>query len=191
MAPLDDNAALLLEAHRYLSGDMDAGEWERFEERLADDQAVRDALADAVLLEQALSVEHPPVTGTRVSAVTIGHASRGRQFSRRALLACAGSLAALIVIAVAISGRFEAASSPLADASATGPVSDEDALAAELWTSITADGDVSEYLEEPDDPELDQLDIPEWMFAAVEAGKEKRDSLPFEPLDDDDEEETL
>lgn len=190
MTSLNDNAALLLEAHRYLSSDMDAGEGERFEELLARDQAVRDALADVVLLEQALAAGGRAATGANAAPVAVKRATCSRRFSRRALLAWTGSFAALLVVAIAISVRFEVASSPLADAS-SGSVSDEDALTAALWTSITTGDEEAEELDESEGPELDQLDIPEWMFAAVEAGNGKRDASPFEPLDEDDEEETL
>lgn len=46
-----DDAAL--DALRYVLGEMDAAESERFEGRLSEDQAAREAVADAVLIAQA------------------------------------------------------------------------------------------------------------------------------------------
>ena len=90
--PLEPETDLHWTAFLYTSGDLPADEESAFETRLLDDQAARDAVADAVELAGALAVVGPDFR-------------RRRPIGRRAFVA-ASVLAAAACLAVAIVPRL-------------------------------------------------------------------------------------
>jgi hypothetical protein len=86
-----DNSELLLTAFRYVAGELSAEEAADFETLLSDDQAARDALADVVVLSEAMAVEE----FERIHPQRIGVVPSRRVFPKW------GSIVALCILVVA------------------------------------------------------------------------------------------
>jgi hypothetical protein len=168
--PLEPESDLHWTAFLYSSGDLPLDEAERFEARLADDQAARDALADAVELAGALAIVAPEFRPRR------------RLIGRRILFAASAFAAAACLVLAFSSWLLRPSLQDRPDAS-------EVALA---WSSLRGGADV-DWLALPTgspmaeaaqiDPEVEvepstDRALPSWLLSAASA-----------PLDDTKEEE--
>jgi hypothetical protein len=153
--PLEPEPDLHWTAFLYISGDLPPDEASTFEDRLLDDQAARDAVADAVELAGALAIVGPEFR------------QRRRRIGRRVLIG-AVSLAAAACVALAIVPRLMPSRSDRPDASAS-----DLAIA---WSSLRADaepGPVAEFVENEDEengvePSTDRA-LPSWLLTAASA----------------------
>lgn len=182
MIPNDDNSELLLEASRYLSGEMSAVEAEGFEERLAVNQAVRETLADLVLIEKCILADRG--SARRMPVSSCRNALYNDHFRMPAALAGLASLVAVVAMAVSLRlGNPESV-----QVSQHSPMSDADLSAVSLWASLAAD--IEAPAEKSDDLalllDMEAIEIPDWMFAAVEAGAAVKEHSDLrDPLDDE------
>lgn len=150
--PLNTDPLLL--AQQYLLGELSGPETEAFEERLANDAVLGEALADVVLLHESLT----GAPARRVPAQSLVTNRRIRQFWWGAAAAVAVGAVALTQLpgprgGLARSGQLNVDRPEVYDALFSRE--DDDFPAVEL---------VNVYAE--DDAELD---VPDWMVAALEA----------------------
>ena len=154
-------------ALRYVCGELDADESGAFEQRLDQDQAAREAVAEAVELAGAVARLKP----SAVSILAPPRHAGVRSFSRWAALAAASVLVTLVVRSVWISaGPGDARpSAPSAVALAWSGVhegeDETDSLLAWLDTTPTP---IDTHLAAPlDSPENAEAGVPDWMLAAA------------------------
>ncbi|SFJ61284.1 anti-sigma factor [Planctomicrobium piriforme] len=145
---------VLLLASRYLSGELDSIAAADFEQRLADDQFARDALADVVQLTAAM--QSLPATELQVFPVQPRPAAFTTSRRRLVLATLLSTAAVLALIAVVNIARLpsELPESPLE--------------MADIWTAVPEIEIPLDPEEEPFEP-LAALDVPDWMFAALAA----------------------
>jgi ferric-dicitrate binding protein FerR (iron transport regulator) len=135
------------QAYLYVSGEMSPPAVLQFEERLADDQAAREAVAQAVELWTLLAANPQSAIPT---TVTRSH--------RSAILAALTTVAALVIVFFSVNRRQP----PTQDGE---PASE----LVSLWTETdeAAEDDVDAMA--ADAPgEADDLTVPGWMIAALE-----------------------
>jgi hypothetical protein len=162
----------------YVAGEMTAAEEECFEQRLADDQAAREAVAQAVELREAV----------RLAAAGTMPADRGRvRFAVRRFAGWAAGLAAALLLTGGI-WRLTSANRHLPpgnDPTGNGvkELASTGADVARTWAELRHAQDA-----EPSDPELalpprdlggsdfteTEVDVPQWMLTAF-AAKAKQD----------------
>lgn len=180
--PDDD---LLMAAHRYLAGELAGSELDRFEERLANDCAAQETLADVVLIHEALNaiaadaVRHP--ANTRVGGCPPSQTPH--RFQRWPIAATA--VAICLIGLVIWQGRVRPKS----------PIERETVA---VWSELSLD--VSAHPVEHADASADDsfhhetteemLEVPDWLFAAVDAidSRETPGDSPVRPESDQDEE---
>ena len=146
----------LLLAQQYLLGELSGSDVEAFENRLADDPILAEALADVVLLHESL-------TGAPARAIP----AQSEKTNRRIRLFWWGAAAAVVVGAVALSQLSFLGSQ---DTVARSGLLNVDRP--EVYDALFArDDDESGTIElvdlDADDSVV--LDVPDWMVAAVEA----------------------
>lgn len=150
-----------LDAFRYLHGEMDHREREAFESQLADNADLCEILSEAVTLESALRAVQPR---------TVGKASS----SNRNRFIGAISVALFVLIAIPLVPQWEP-NQPQQDNQAHLAA---DAAVAALWVATAPIHEVGSELKEMGDSEVDDAeltqvsDIPDWLFAVVEASKQ-------------------
>lgn len=170
------------DAFLYVANELDAAEREQFEQRLRDDQAAREAVAEAVELTQTLVYLRPELSGVAPcpaprAGASHRPASNSRRRQRTAWLAWAGwTLAAAMLVAWIGSGRKDGSQSMESIASVESlPV--VDASLAEAWTqlrgSVELDWERDADLETDDDV-LRDAGLP---GIAVEEGEANGDEL--------------
>lgn len=188
----EDKSDLLWDAFRYVADELADDERGAFEERLAEDQAAREAVAQAVQLSQAVA---------SVSAETNSPAPPRRpnlSRSRRSavVLSAAAALAVCLLLAVGIlfNGADKRGKRPVTET--TSAETDRAGALLALWSSSEAGSLAfpqddaenenqeqetidSQYLESFDDS-LDDFTVPDWMVSAVR-GDVQQDELPPEP----------
>ncbi|QDU40719.1 hypothetical protein Mal4_50790 [Maioricimonas rarisocia] len=187
----DDNLTWL--AYQYVANELDAAQRAEFEARLADDQAARDALADLVLIHEA--VGRQPATG-RDSAIpatqplTREQVIRGTapRFGSQVIVTSAAALALLVVVSLLL--RDDPAIEPVAPVvmtpARTIPTDGDPSSLIVLWQDLHADqflvdGDAAGLVDESA-PAADE--IPDWMFLALDASVEAAPDL--DDMDDAD-----
>ncbi|MEW4527493.1 hypothetical protein [Maioricimonas sp. JC845] len=186
-ADRDDNLTWL--AYQYVANELDVAGRQDFEARLADDQDARDALADVVLIHQALDIaptetagKVAPATNARPRPTRPAGAASART-SPRFVIPAVTALALLVVVSllmqpdpaenVAENGA-DSAAAPVAIAPGdNGPADDASSLIV-LWHDLHADeelaeGDTAGFVDETA-PATEA--IPDWMFVALNASDE-------------------
>lgn len=170
-----NNSELLLRAFRFYNDEMSISERAEFEQQLGSDLASQEALADVVVIQESLLVKSDSVQIQRKSSST--------SLSKvAALLVTAASIAAVILSSTLSPSSKESSETGVAAVTA-------DVEAVGLWASMGRDRDESELEFDANTFSIAaaEIDVPDWMFAAVEASNhdDKLDILDF------DEEETL
>jgi len=176
--PDDD---LPMAAHRYLAGELTGSELERFEERLANDCAAQETLADVVLIQEALNaivadaVHHPANT-------IVGGCPSSQMPHRTQRWPIVATAVAICLIGFVIwQGRIRPNS----------PIERETVA---VWSELSLD--VSAYPVEHTDASADDsfhhetteemLEVPDWLFAAMDAIDARE--TPARPESEQDEE---
>lgn len=218
MTSNNDNPDHLLAALRYFNNEMSPVEIVSYEALLADDFAAQNALAEVVLIQQSLkSMTCSDATGfdftvrvtndaESVSSHTLRERSRRSGSKTSGGIALAFSVAAIAIIGYVIihsSITSQAHLPSMAGAIKSSPIEHQrqDVSVATMWAlmsdsespvlgSVTNDHHDSSW--ESDDISSsyssEELDVPDWMFAAVEASR-LNDDLP--EMNEFDDEETL
>lgn len=170
-----DDDELLLTAFRYVSGELPASESVRFEARLADDLQAQQALADAVLLGDALT------RSAVVATVRSGPQTLPQRAGR------VGAVLAVAAVALLILVSLWPTSSGVRDQSLTGMASRNQAAdrsVLDVWSDL-AGGEAGNDAVDPgaigdigidggDDEAPVGEEIPEWLLHAV-AGTQSGD----------------
>jgi hypothetical protein len=147
----------LLQAQRYLLGEGTTGELAAFETQLAGDPLLAEALADVVLMHEAL-------TGVAPRQATVIVAPRRESVAAQVGIALA-ALVAVVVVAVAAIGPTGSQKPQLAF--------DRPEVLETLWSDENPD-DADESAEF-EMTEASDLEVPDWMVAAVEASSSPTD----------------
>ena len=169
------------QALRYVASEMDPPERDGFERRLADSQAAREAVAEAVELTQAVKfvLQAEPVTPAK-SPASFG-------FSSWWLGAAMGSAACLLImLGIQQANKPERAAAHDPDSPAA-TSQDNGALAARWsevrqrennrWNALSVDDEIDDSLSSWDnEAAIDEQPqaAPEWMMAAVSAAKKSQ-----------------
>lgn len=159
------DSTLQTTALRYAAGDLSPGEVEAFELRLAEDQAARDALSEAVRLSAAAIGQASPVPDPSFRALIrtrLGFGSRSRPLLWAGLGAAVVAVCALFAVSAAdraapaeeaVAAPITTASEPLANAPApdspaapdavapehpAGACNDEQRSVAEIWADLSS-----------------------------------------------------
>lgn len=192
--PLNSDDLIL--AERYLNDELSPKETRAFELRLSSDVALQDALADVVLIFQCLQENswtnrnhEPSLQSTQLSAdlrirsALSGHAGHSSQLATAPpahasrVIACATAALALAVLLVT-NLLHPDLHRPDSLTMASSPAQNHAAVeTAALWTMMgrALDGmDGVSHERDQEEPLLSgftttEIDVPEWMFAAVEA----------------------
>ncbi|QDT34399.1 hypothetical protein [Thalassoglobus polymorphus] len=189
MSETNHNSELLLQAHRYFTDEMPATERAEFETQLSSSLAAQDALADVVLIHQGLQLSEgkTSIASSQSSAVSnlCTVSSDQPAHARRSIVRIAAllttSLALLVVVGIGVRDQASSSNSTLqnvAEVDSEGQSKDLEAMA--LWTLMSTD----EHLPAESNDEANathaavELDVPDWMFAAVEASS-LEDDLDF------------
>ncbi len=171
-----NNSELLLLTFRYFNNEMSVSEQTDFEHQLGSDLATQEALADVVVIQESLLANVGPVrVRTKSSPSSLSKIA--------ALLVTAASIAA-IILSGTLSPNFTN-SSQTDVATNTGDVE-----AISLWASMGRDRNEAEAEFDANTSSVAaiEIDVPDWMFAAVEASDHDED---LDILNFDDDEETL
>lgn len=216
MTSNSDKPDHVLAALRYFNNEMSPVEIANYEALLADDCAAQNALAEVVLIQQSLESmarsnvavfdSHTRVANDRDVAPL--HASRQR--SRRSdsqhsgRMALALSAAAIAIIGYVVIHVSSTSQSPsMADANKRSPIEHQrqDVSVVTMWSLMSGDeapalgvvaSDQHESAWESDEISsslsTEDLIVPDWMFAAVEASRLEEDLPEMNEFDD---EETL
>ncbi len=216
-----DNSDQLLQAHLYLAGEMTPAEAARFEDLLSQNPACCEALADVVMLQNLLQDSFDVRTISPRSASPLSPLSLQNAWSQffpgRLLysnsatvkkVAATFSAILLLAIALVVLNVEENSHNVAEHVDEPASVAHDEFATAKLWSSMRhqrvlehASIEANSILEDEEDPlEEDSLevdrseptyDIPDWMFAAVEASN-RNSSHEFESDDESiDLEETL
>ena len=144
-------------AQRYLLGELSSVEAEAFEARLGEDEELAAALADVVLIHQAVG-DVPLPAPLRDAG----------QDSRRLLRRFGWSVAAVAMVGVV--ALVQQAPRPMETAKGGAGL---ELSRPEVIDSLFASSDAEEGTDplgiDPPEEEIDALDVPDWLFAAVEA----------------------
>ena len=173
---------LAWEAFRYAAGEMNAAEGEAFEQLLADDQAAREALAEAVELTQAVHVSYEAEPAMPLAALQPG-GRYGAWWMGVALGSAACLFIMLGVQQIQQSQRDIVSNEPAVETDV--PEKADGALAArwseiresqrdyQPWSEVALDDELSADNLTPwsVEEESDQPAAPEWMMAAVSAAR--------------------
>ncbi|WP_425618845.1 hypothetical protein NA78x_002561 [Anatilimnocola sp. NA78] len=185
--PQDELAWL---AFRYVAGELSPTEVEQFEERMAVDQAAREALAQSVELYHAIAAAEASVITAVAKQPVVSLPARDRS-QHLAWLVAGMSAAAVLVMAGWNAGWF----GPAAPLAGNNNVAHVTAALAVAWTEMQADATAGD--DESGDDELAlheallqeevlsiSTEAPSWMTAAVLgiAGNERKTSEAT-PLD--------
>jgi len=161
-APLSSDDRLQW-AQRYLLGELSSAEVEAFETRLGEDEELAAALADVVLIHQA--VGDVPFPAPLREAVPD---------SRRLLRRFGWSVAAVAMVGVVALVQQTPRQVEMAKGGLE--LSHPEVLDS-LFASSADDEDGPESMGvDPSDDEINALDVPDWLFAAVEAEGRMDDS---------------
>jgi hypothetical protein len=171
-----NNSELLLRAFRYFNDEMNVSEQAEFEQQLGSDLATQEALADVVVIQESLLANGDLV---QIRA----NASSASLSKVAALLVTAASIAA-IILSSTLSPRSKDSSQTHVAART------EDVEAVSLWTLMGRERDETETDVDANVVSIaaTEIDVPDWMFAAVEASDHDED---LDILNFDDDEETL
>lgn len=145
-------------AQRYLLGELSSVEAEAFEARLGEDEELAAALADVVLIHQA--VGDVPLPAPLHDA---------GQDSRRLLRRFGWSVAAVAMVGVV--ALVQQTPRPMETAkggAGAGLELSRPEVIDSLFASETEEG-MDPLSVDPPEEEIDALDVPDWLFAAVEA----------------------
>ncbi|WP_417847831.1 hypothetical protein [Thalassoglobus sp.] len=198
MSETNHNSELLLQAHRYFTDEMPAIERAKFEAGLSSNLAAQEALADVVLIQQSLQLSETKtsVTSSHTNAVSNLRTVSGEQsapHARRNIVRIAAllttSLALFVVVVIGLMDQASTSTSQnVAEVSSENQSKDLEAMA--LWTLMSTDQHLSAESNEESNSTLAamELDVPDWMFAAVEASSLEGD-LDF--MDHEEDGETL
>lgn len=176
---------LSLTAIRYLAGELDAAETDAFEQRLAADAVAQQALVHAVQISAAVLAGSPAAPVVRPVRIAAGN--RPTSTSRRASVAALVS-SGLVAAAVLLALRAEPESVAVVSSGDSG----SDATVS-LWTELDVE-EIEAALDEPslvtvDGAEFDAVQVPDWMFAAIEtdvaAGNEAVPQSGIDATDED------
>jgi anti-sigma factor RsiW len=156
---------LSLTALRYLAGELDGSDLSAFEQRLATDDAAQRALIEAVQISAAIQTGAPAPTvrpATRVAATR--QPQRTSRWSGAAALLCCALAVATVLIALQGEPQLEVPVASSEETSSGATVS--------LWTELNVD-DIAASLEESslyesDGESAEGVNVPDWMFAAIE-----------------------
>lgn len=187
-ADRDDNLTWL--AYQYVANELDVAGRQDFEARLADDQDARDALADVVLIHQALDHQAFDVASAETAASVIpatdarprptrAAGAASARTSPRFVIPAVTALALLVVVSLLMhpdgaENGTDSAAAPVAIAPGdNGPADDASSLIV-LWHDLHADeelaeGDTAGFVDETA-PATEA--IPDWMFVALNASDE-------------------
>lgn len=167
-----DNSELLLTAFRYVAGELSAQHAADFENSLAEDQSARDALADVVVLSEAVAVEE----FERVHPQRIAPVPSRRTFPKW------GTVVALCILAVAClivlnPDNQRDVTHPADDVAVQPPdpmplseMGDPRSVLS-LWSEL-GNGAADRYTSEPFFEESETFspvlnEVPDWMLSAV------------------------
>jgi len=156
---------LSLTALRYLAGELGGPEAGDFEQRLATDDAAQRALIAAVQISAAIQVTTPAPTVRPVTRVApMRQPQRVSRWSGAAALL--GSALVVATVLIALRGKPES-TAPVASADETST-----GATVSLWTELNVD-DIAASLDESslyesDGDAVDAVQVPDWMFAAIE-----------------------
>ncbi len=186
-----------LQALRYLTGELTAGEQEQFEQLLVEDEQVAEAFGETSRVLAALSADHATVSAGPQLPVSSRIMPTGWS---RLLLATA-----LTFVVGLFLGRSSVPTSPPASLVDTTPLTsserDRTALIAAAWIDLQSDVGSDEIqvsvLDEvdpdfeivtADSAEVEELNVPNWMIAALQSQRrppalpEVSDEAPQEAL---------
>lgn len=195
----DDNLTWL--AYQYVANELDAAQRHDFETRLASDQAARDAVADVVLIHQALA-DTPAVTDTPerststplpTGSVDIVDRAPARTWSGT-VVAVVTALSLLILAGVLIwndpagDRAFPVATNAVPQGMTAARTAEDASSLIVLWHDLHADQplDPSEAHGLVDEPEPAADAIPDWMFVALNASTEAVPALDEMDMDNSD-----
>jgi ferric-dicitrate binding protein FerR (iron transport regulator) len=183
--PSSPTSDLAWDAWRYASDELTAAERETFEARLAESVDACEALADAVLLRQALLAAGSSSRAVAVAAPAL----QGRRSAGWIATLVAASLLVLVGTTVSrlrpqLAESLDAGAE--ADAALAGgeqsSVFSEDEELVDLWVALKqeseSDSSAATVLDEGGDvvaPDAD--DVPDWMFAALEEADDEEGAL--------------
>lgn len=155
---------LTFTALRYLAGELDGVDTDAFERRLATDESAQRALVEAVQLSAAIQTTAPAVRpATRVAVAR--QPQRTSRWSGAAALVGTALVAATVLIALRNEPEPAVAVVSSDEANSGATVS--------LWTSLDVD-EIESALDdsslfESDGEAADAVQVPDWMFAAIES----------------------
>lgn len=164
-------------AFRYVAGELTGGELEAFEELLAGDQSVRDAVVDAARLSEAVaSAESGLLLPVAEICPPVRRVGSNPAVSASAVVALAAAVLVAVLFVYRDAGQRDVASRRSTPLTAVDERSDMLAVWTEL-ISLAETGEVSETqnargLDADDiavssaESEL-EFDVPEWMIAAL------------------------
>ncbi len=146
-------------AFRYIAGELTRAESEAFEQRLADDQTAREAVARAVMLTSAI------VAGRGESPASVVRYPSRPRWTRWVVAAAAVLLAAITIVVVRPGSRPGESNDELTVAG----VWAESALGHGEWSSEF--GDDADH----SDDDADDIALPDWLIEAV-SGPDEADA---------------
>lgn len=161
----------------YVSGELSADALVQFELRLATNQAAREAVARAVQLTQAIALCESQVAVASPSSVAAPAARSAPQFTRGQRWA-ASLTAAAVLVSLSVWQPWGATSPDVSREMAPAVVS--------LWAERSDDSLpandllLAENTNESDllMADLDSVDVPEWLFVALEAERSPMRGTP-------------
>lgn len=170
---------------RYVAGELSPEEAAAFEVRLADNQAARDAVVQAVHFSSAVCSAAESFEEKLLSVRQIdGGAARQVASARRRWIAAATTLATMLLCALAVRSlmtdptqqTLDSSTSNIADDSFDSQASRAGRLVS-IWTESTPASAAERFDAEVADPETDanttdDLSVPDWVIAAVSADVE-------------------
>ncbi len=171
-----NNSELLLRAFRYYNDEMSVPEQTEFEQHLGSDLATQEALADVVVIQESLLLKSDSVqVRAKPSSLSLSKVA--------ALLVTAASIATII-----LSGTLSPGSKDSSETDVAAITGDVEAVS--LWTLMGHERDEPEAESDANAVSIAAavIDVPDWMFAAVEAGDHDED---LDILNFDNDEETL
>lgn len=164
MTPALPQSDLSLTALRYLAGELDVAAADAFERLLGADAAAQQALVQAVQISAAVqSGSSAPAVVPTVRIATARRPERTSHWSTAAALIGSGLVAATVLVALRDAPKSVSVVS--SDESSPGAT-------VSLWTELDVE-EIEAALDEPslmtlDGEAADAVQVPDWMFAAIE-----------------------
>ena len=167
MAQNENQSELLILAHRYLSDELSPVEADEFELRLAADGMLQSALTDVVMIQESLRLLSPSAE-TLPTVTSSGRRTYGRFGGVVAVLTASVAVAVLLFAGPWFSSVTRSVNETQGIASDS--VDRRDLEAIGLWTMMADEPELAEAEEShTNGMALAEIDVPDWMFAAVEA----------------------